>query len=1205
MTAPVVAIKHGKLLGAVKKNFDGDNYYRFLGIPYAKPPIGELRFKAPQPIDPWDDVRDATKDGNVCYQINQYSGQIATPANGSEDCLYLNVATRELPGPGITPKPVLVHIHGGAFTIGSGNQEGPIAESPEMIMTQDVVFVGFNYRLGILGFLSMEDPSLEVPGNAGLKDQVLALKWIQENIAAFNGDPKNVTIFGISAGGAAVQFQLLSPLSRGLFHRAITQSGSVLSPWAWGSKNAILAAEKLGESVKTEKEALEILRRVPVEELFEAQSKLEDNIEDSRYRRPFSPVIETPSPEAFLDKHPVELLKAGEFNRVPLIIGCTTEESLTVITVRKGKSSIEQGIPWYFDLKSDSEEYEKVRKEFIDFYGHRDAVDGFVFKLYSDAMFVGAVTEFARLTAKASQNPVFFYQFAASSVLENLDEALRSKQDFAKGKGAFHGIDGLYIFGKKPPLIKSPNDVKIMRNVLKMWTNFAKDGRPTIKDQPTNWDPVTDPENLSCLIIDEELKFQSNPFADSTDFWKKLYTKYDLKLLLDLPKNPPPLSGLGTGSDNCELLTPPTAAPGRVAKFGMQNYKLWIPGRRKDLLDDHLNVGEIVGSQPRKSCLDEEETGTKQAIRILKEEEEEEGNSLPFEKLYYMKTDITENNQGYDENLSSPILNATGIYNKLSNFVVFEPVSRDKMTEPIVTVKQGILRGKIAKDFDGNNYYKFLGIPFAKPPIGNLRFKAPEPAGPWEDVRDATTDGNICYQMNILTKTVSGSEDCLYLNVATKHLPSEEISPRPVMVHLHGGGFVSGTGNQDQEMFGSADYLLTEDVVFVGVNYRLGILGFLSLEDESLDVPGNAGLKDQVLGLKWVQENIAFFNGDPNNVTIFGVSAGGASVQFQILSPLSKGLFHKAISQSGGILNPWAWGCRNNAIDAAKKLNQGVKFEADALEVLQNISIEELYKTQLQFKDDLLEMRARRPFSPVIEKSSPTAFLSKHPLEVLKSGEFNQVPMIVGCTSEEGWRFDTFKQSQSCIEQGIPWYFHLKPGTEEYERVNKSFKAFYDGYESRDGFIYKLYSDAMFVAGITEFIKLAVQKSANPIFFYQFAVDRELADCLGILLNLKYEPGKGASHAADCAYMFMLVGHPVSDPTDIKIMRNLVKMWTNFAKYGAPTLDSSLVDWQPVKSPNELPCLKIDENLSLVQNPFQKSVELWQELFSNYYPKLY
>lgn len=166
-------------------------------------------------------------------------------------------------------------VHGGAFVAGSSKTE---VYGPEFLLTEDVVVVTINYRLGILGFLAMEDPKLEVPGNAAFKDMVMALKWVQKNIEQFNGDPNNVTVFGESAGGASVHLLMLSPMCKGLFHKVIAQSGCALNVWAQGSRCSKLVAEKLGFISDNEAEILMYLQGVPVGKILEAQ----DNIYDVR-----------------------------------------------------------------------------------------------------------------------------------------------------------------------------------------------------------------------------------------------------------------------------------------------------------------------------------------------------------------------------------------------------------------------------------------------------------------------------------------------------------------------------------------------------------------------------------------------------------------------------------------------------------------------------------------------------------------------------------------------------------------------------------------------------------------------------------------------------------------------------------------------------------------------------------------------------------
>ncbi|XP_049808718.1 fatty acyl-CoA hydrolase precursor, medium chain-like [Schistocerca nitens] len=202
---------------------------------------------------------------------------------------------------------------------------------------------------------------------------------------------------------------------------------------------------------------------------------------------------------------------------------------------------------------------------------------------------------------------------------------------------------------------------------------------------------------------------------------------------------------------------------------------------------------------------------------------------------------------------------------------------------PVVRTRQGGVRGTAKVSSSGRHLLAFYNIPFAKPPVGPLRFKSPQPPDGWEHIRDATAPGAWCPQVSVLSplEPPTGTEDCLYLNVFTPQIRPSELFP--VMVWIHGGGFVGGAAT-----FYEYGYLLDHDIVLVAINYRIGSLGFLSTGDEIS--PGNYGLKDQVLALRWVQENIEAFGGDPGSVTIFGESAGGASTHYLMLSPLARAL---------------------------------------------------------------------------------------------------------------------------------------------------------------------------------------------------------------------------------------------------------------------------------------------------------------------------
>ncbi|XP_026465182.1 esterase FE4-like [Ctenocephalides felis] len=325
-----------------------------------------------------------------------------------------------------------------------------------------------------------------------------------------------------------------------------------------------------------------------------------------------------------------------------------------------------------------------------------------------------------------------------------------------------------------------------------------------------------------------------------------------------------------------------------------------------------------------------------------------------------------------------------------------------------------VLKGTVLKTLKGREIYSFLKVPYAVPPLGELRFKAPVPLKSSPDnpevFLDCTKDAPICTQRNpyIREEKVSGQEDCLYLSIHTPKLKDEDENENllPVMVFLHGGGFMCGSGISS---FYGPEHLLDRDVVLVGVNYRLGPLGFLSTGD--LNCPGNNGLKDQNLALKWIKDNIAKFSGDPSSITLFGESAGGASVDYHMLSEKSKGLFHKAIAQSGTSLCPWAappvpgepetrarilaqkLGCWHDDYDWSRALRCLRQLPA---EIVTSVFYE-------FFQWDTDPMIA---FPPVVEPEHPDAFITEHPRKIMlnhgKTYWGAQIPLMTGVTKDEG-----------------------------------------------------------------------------------------------------------------------------------------------------------------------------------------------------------
>ena len=315
MVAMVVTDK-GEIRGS-----EEDGLLVFRGVPYAAAPTGELRWQPPHPHPPWDEALEATGFGNQAPQnaspIDGLFGGSAEPAAQGEDCLFLNVWT---PGTNNAERPVMFWIHGGAFTIGAGSQ--PLYDGQYLARDGDVVVVTINYRMGALGFLNLKEATggkIGATGNEGLLDQVAALEWVRDNIAAFGGDPTNVTIFGESAGGMSVGCLLAMPSAQGLFHKAIPQSGACHT--ALSKSEALRVAETVMELLETDDP--DALMELSEAALTEVQTKLSAIASERGLPgMSFQPVIDGD----VLPTIPIERIRAGSAAGIAIMAGCTTEE---------------------------------------------------------------------------------------------------------------------------------------------------------------------------------------------------------------------------------------------------------------------------------------------------------------------------------------------------------------------------------------------------------------------------------------------------------------------------------------------------------------------------------------------------------------------------------------------------------------------------------------------------------------------------------------------------------------------------------------------------------------------------------------------------------------------------------------------------------------------------------------------------------------
>eukprot|EP00099_Drosophila_melanogaster_P016188 NP_536784.1 cricklet [Drosophila melanogaster] len=529
-----------------------------------------------------------------------------------------------------------------------------------------------------------------------------------------------------------------------------------------------------------------------------------------------------------------------------------------------------------------------------------------------------------------------------------------------------------------------------------------------------------------------------------------------------------------------------------------------------------------------------------------------------------------------------------------------------------VPVKQGVLVGRQKKLVNGLEYNSFLGVPYAEPPVGELRFRSPRPLERFQKQElDCSKEGNVSYQRDPFTLEVAGSEDCLFLNVYAPKVKSTR-TPLPVMVWIHGGGFFFGNGNSD---FHFPAKLMEQEVIVVTLNYRLGALGFLSLPEEGIH--GNMGLKDQRLALEWVQENIASFNGDPNNVTLFGESAGGSSVHLHTFARHAKRLFHKAIMQSGTANMEWVF--QNEAPAKTRRLAEllgGGDFGGDSKALLTFLQSEKATPTAILANTLKVlspdERRRHLPFAfkPVVEdSSSPDRFLEQDIMELMhKKDCLGSMPVIMGYNSAEGLAIVVkAKQKLEAYEDDlarlVPRNLVLDPQAPEAQEAASDIRAFFfNGQalskENMDNLV-DLFSDYHFSMDLQRAVEIhASCQTQSPLYFYRldYVGGRNLYKKI-----FQNEDLRGVAHADDICYLFQMAGDETEmNRDDLMVTERLCEMWANFARDGKPS-----PIWKPVKKPHngepiQLDCLLIDRELKMCSNPDGERMDFWRSMYRRY-----
>ncbi len=514
LPTPVALAQGGIQTGTLITLSDGDvqghingSTREFLGVPYAAPPTGALRWRPPAPVTPWGGVLDASSYSAACPQLE---GIVGTPGE-NEDCLYLNVWTPD-PAP-VEPLPVMVWIHGGANVAGSTGDLVPfppyesirLYSAHNLAGERNIVVVSLNYRLGVFGFfghsaLEGEDPGFPYAGNQGLLDQRAALAWVRDNVIAFGGDPNNVTIFGESAGSFDVCAHMVSPLSAGLFHRAISESGGCTAGIATSAQSGT-QADDISTTVgcDTAADELACLRAVPVGDLLDAFSFSEAELEITG--------LGISIDGGFLPDHPRTLFDAGAFAHVPYMLGANSDEG-TLFFI--GSTPIETAEEYTAELVS---RYGALAPEVEALYPVSSfaSPQAALIRVAGDSTLVCTTFDVASRVATA-KNRTYVYNFARLIPLPFV-----SLLDL----GAFHGAEIAYVFGSVPPPTFI-DDATLGTQMREYWSRFATGGKPKAT-KASGW-PRFKPKSYKMLRLNAPDLVKLKDFRRAEcEFWSGVY----------------------------------------------------------------------------------------------------------------------------------------------------------------------------------------------------------------------------------------------------------------------------------------------------------------------------------------------------------------------------------------------------------------------------------------------------------------------------------------------------------------------------------------------------------------------------------------------------------------------------------------------------------------------------------------------------------
>lgn len=501
---------------------------------------------------------------------------------------------------------------------------------------------------------------------------------------------------------------------------------------------------------------------------------------------------------------------------------------------------------------------------------------------------------------------------------------------------------------------------------------------------------------------------------------------------------------------------------------------------------------------------------------------------------------------------------SSSVFSMLACTLVLAMPARARNTL-IVKTDRGNVEGKMSSH---GQVREFLGIPYAAPPVGPLRWKAPQPQAKWHGTRQATSFGSRCMQANLFHdmnfRDPGPSEDCLTLNVWTP--AKDKHAKLPVMVWIFGGGFVAGGTSEPRQ---DGQYLAQKGVLVVSMNYRLGIFGFFALPALAAESPqkasGNYGLIDQVAALQWVRHNIAKFGGDPNKVTIFGESAGSMSVSAQMASPMAQGLFVRAIGESGGAFK----GARPGLQPADVAESEGERFAQKAFGNSDLASLRAVSATDLLNAATTKSGGNIMAFRPDIDG----AFLPESVADIYAQGKQAHVPLLAGWNMDEG-------KGQIVNAPQQPTVASLQEMANQ--RFGSRAKDFLKAYSAKDDAqavrVSEDFAGDDFIAYSTwAWLEAQVKTGNAPVYRYRFD--------LGSPGDIYHSAAIGAFHSDDIEYVFGTLDSRRGAkwrPEDYKLSELIGNYWTNFAKTGNPNA-SGLPEW-PTYHPEDWQVMHLQPN---------------------------